>query len=399
MPVTDDIIQKSHDYLMPTYPLQGIVLERGEGCYLYDTEGKKYLDVAAGIAVCSLGHAHPGYIETATAQMGKFIMCPGSYPTGPRAACAEYLVTHSAFDQVFFSNSGAEAIEGALKLARKWAHEHKGEDCKEFICFRNSFHGRTFGAVSITEKSKHQPWFAPYLPGAHFADLNDIDSVKELLSDKICALVVEPVQGESGIRPADPAFLQALRDLCDEHNILLVFDEIQCGIGRLGTLFAYQHFGVTPDILCLAKGLGNGYPVGALMAGQDLAACFGGGVHGTTYGGNPLATRLALFVLQQINRPAFLENVIETGASLRAGLQKLQQKTGRIEEVRGIGLMIGVDINGDFAALMKELLAAGLMATKAGEKTLRLTPPLIAGPDEVKLCLEILEQVLVKGDA
>lgn len=389
---TRDLLERADRVFLNTYPLQPIVPERGEGCYLYDVDGRKYLDFAAGIAVAALGHAHPAFIRACTEQIAKFTICPASYATRPRVECAEYLVDRCHLDQVFFSNSGAEAIEGALKLVRKAAYDTKGPHAHEIICFRQSFHGRTYGAVSITEKRLHHPFFEPYLPGVHFATFNDLDSVRAVASDKTAAIFVEPVQGEGGIRPADPAFLKGLKDLAHAHGAALVFDEVQVGMGRMGTLFAYEHFGVEPDVICLAKGLGGGFPVGAFLARKALAAHFTEGVHGTTYGGNPLATHVAHAVVREITAPGFLDRVRETARLLRAGLEDLGRETNAIEDIRGVGLLLGIDTVFDIRKLLATAQKNGLLATQAGERTFRMTPPLVAGAPEVSEALDILRR-------
>lgn len=386
--------ERAKDLFLNTYPIQPVAMERGEGCWLYDTDGKKYLDFAAGIAVASLGHAHPAIIRALEEQSRKFMICPASYMTAPRVECAQLLVDHSCFDRVFFCNSGAEAIEAALKLARKWAHENRSPECKDIIAFKRSFHGRTYGAASVTGKAPHQPYFAPHLPGVSFGEFNDIESVRALVTDRTCAIILEPVQGEGGINPAKPDFLNALRALCDEAGIVLIFDEIQAGIGRIGTLFAYQHFGVEPDLAAIAKGMGGGFPVGAMLAKEKFAGAFRPGDHGTTYGGNPLACAVALAVLSEISKPAFLKNVRSTGTYFIDRLKKLQKKNKRIIDVRGIGLLVGVDVKGDIKALLSALRDSGLLATQAGDKTLRLTPPLIAGKDEVDKTVELIGAAL-----
>lgn len=390
--VTRDLLERAERVFLNTYPLQPIVPERGQGCYLYDVDGRKYLDFAAGIAVAALGHAHPAFIRACTEQIEKFTICPASYATRPRVECAEFLVDRCHLDQVFFCNSGAEAVEGALKLVRKAAYDTKGPEAHEIVCFRQSFHGRTYGAVSITEKRLHHPFFEPYLPGVHFATFNDFDSVRAVVSKKTAAIFVEPVQGEGGIRPADPGFLEGLRQLADDHGTALVFDEVQVGMGRMGTLFAYEHFGVEPDVICLAKGMGGGFPVGAFLASKDLAVHFTEGVHGTTYGGNPLATHVAHAVIREIAAPGFLEAVRKTSRLLWDGLEDLRRETKAIEEVRGVGLLIGIDTVFDIKKLLAAAQKNGLLATQAGERTFRMTPPLIAGPAEVSEALDILRR-------
>lgn len=389
-----DLIERGKAVLMNTYPAQSMVLDRGKGCYLYDTEGREYLDFAAGIAVVSLGHANKTLADALRSQAEKVTMSVASHLTEAKVEAAEILTRGRPCDKVFFTNSGTEAMEGSLKLARAWAHENRGHDVKEFIAFRNSFHGRSYGANSITEKSLTYPQFGPYLPGCHFAAFNDLESARELVSDKTCAIIVEPVQGEGGITPASPEFLQGLRDLCDRNDIILIFDEIQCGMGRIGEFFAYDHFGVAPDIITLAKGIGSGFPVGAFMAREKFASAFSPGVHGTTYGGNPLACAVVRAVTREISKPEFLAHIRHTGAALMEGLRDLQRRSNKIEDVRGLGLMVGADLSVDIKIFLGKLRDNGMFATQAGNKTLRLTPPLVAGKSEIEKALGLIEKTL-----
>ncbi len=398
MITTAEYLARAQDVLMPVYTLQNVVMDRGAGCYLYDTDGKKYIDCAAGIAVASLGHAHPKMIAAATDQMGKLMTVPASYTTSPRIEAAEILIKNSCMDQVFFCNSGTEAVEAALKLARKWAHDVKGPRCKEIITFGKSFHGRSYGAVSVTEKARTYPEFGPYLPGVHFATFNNIDSVKNLVSPDTCAIIFEPVQGEGGITPIDIEFYKALRSLCDEHNIALIADEVQAGMGRLGTFFAYESFGIEPDIITLAKGIAGGFPVGAMLAKTKFAKHLTPGVHGTTYGGNPLSTHMAATVAGEIAKPEFLAHVKKMGAHFKNKLDQLRRETNCIEDIRGMGLMLGVDTVFNIKKLMKALVENGLVATVAGERTLRLTPPLIITEAEIDEAVAILAKTLRQGD-
>lgn len=394
---TENYVQRATDNIMPLYSIKDAVLERGKNCHVWDTEGREYLDCIAGIAVVSVGHCNERVINAITDQINKLTMCSGSYQTVPKIECAELLTELSCMDQVFFTNSGAEAVEGALKLARKWAHHNKSEDAKEIIAFKDSFHGRTYGAVTCTYKSVKQPDFGPYLPGVHHAEFNNLESVKSFINDKTAAILVEPVQGEGGILPAEEEFLKGLRDLCDENNIALIFDEIQAGMGRLGTLFAYETFNVEPDMITIAKGMGGGFPVGAFLAKKKFSEVFKYGDHGTTYGGNPLVTRIAYEVIDQIRQPAFLQNVIETGNYLMEGLNKLKADTNSIEDIRGKGLMIGVDTVYDINKLLKAMQDNGLLATQAGAKSMRLTPPLTMGKAEADEALEKIGHVIKKG--
>ncbi|MEM8833521.1 MAG: acetylornithine/succinylornithine family transaminase [Pseudomonadota bacterium] len=390
--------ERATEVIMPLYPAKDVTLERGEGVYLYDDTGKEYLDCAAGIAVSSLGHGNTAYTQGAIDQLNKFIMCVGSFPTKPKVEAAELLVSNCCAEQIFFCNSGAEAIEGSLKLARKWAHKNKSENCKDIIAFDQSFHGRTYGAVSCTYKSTKQPEFGPYLPGVHFAEFNNLESVKSLINDNVCAILVEPIQGEGGIRPATKEFMQGLRALCDEHEIVLISDEIQAGMGRLGTLFAHDYFDIEVDLCTIAKGMGGGFPIGAFLGKKKFTSAFDAGDHGTTYGGNPLGTRLVYETVKQINQPEFLKNVKETGTYLLEQLEKLKGETNSIEEIRGIGLMIGVDTAFDIKEILNELLHNGLIATQAGANSLRLTPPLIFDKSHVDEAIDKIGHVIKKSE-
>ncbi len=394
----NDLISQAKANYMNVYNLQDVVLERGDGCYLFDTDGKKYLDCAAGIAVVALGHSSPVFKKAITEQMDMFSMCTGSFVTPSKAAAADLLTKASGLDRVFFCNSGTEAVEGALKLARLWAHKEKSPDAKEFITFRQSFHGRTFGAVSVTEKAHTYPEFGPYLPGVQWAQYNDVDSVKRLISKKTCAIIVELIQGEGGVRPATPEFAKGLRQLCDEHDIAIIVDEIQTGMGRTGTMFAFEQYGITPDIMTLAKGLGGGFPVGAFLAKEKFGKHIGPGTHGSTYGGNPLACAVALAVSSEINQPAFLKSVRDTGAYLKEGLERLKRETNSIEDIRGTGLIFGIDTVFDIKKLIKKLLENGVIATQAGDRSLRLTPPLIADKGHADEAIDKIGHVIRKGD-
>jgi acetylornithine/N-succinyldiaminopimelate aminotransferase len=396
------IIADSNKVLVKTYTPQPVVMSHGAGVYVWDSEGRKYLDFAAGIAVASLGHAHPKMVETISTQAARLMAVQASYMTEEKLKCAQLLIDHSGLDLVYFANSGTETIEGAIKMARKWAYDHKHEKAHELIAFRQSFHGRTMGAASLTEKAHVQPFFAPYLPGVHFATFNDIDSVKACVNENTAAIFLEPVQGEGGLVPADPAFLKALRTLCTQEHIALVYDEVQAGMGRMGTLFAHQAFGadadVMPDIACIAKGMGGGFPVGAIVAKRKFADAIVPGTHGTTYGGNPLACAVAGTVIGELLHGGFFENVQKTSAYFFNGLKTLQRESNKIEDIRGKGLMVGVDTTLDIQVLLRHLQKNGLMATRAGKKTLRLTPPLIVNTSHIDEALEILQTTLCELD-
>ena len=388
------IIDETKKVLVSTYTSQPVVMDHGKGAYAWDTDGKKYLDFAAGIAVASLGHAHPALLKTIREQSEKMITCQASYATEPKLAAAKVLLEGTCFDQVYFSNSGTESIEASMKTVRKWAYDHKSKDANEIIAFRKSFHGRTYGAASITEKRHSQPYFEPYIPAIHFAEFNNLESVKKLVSKKTCAIFVEPIQGEGGVLPATQEFLQGLRDICDQEDIALVFDEVQAGMGRIGTLYAYQSFGVEPDIAALAKGMGSGFPVGAMVAREKFGSAIVVGTHGTTYGGNPLACAVAHTVVSEMLKPGFFENVKKTGEFFKEGLKEIQRESNKITDIRGMGLLVGVDSSVEIKTLLKGLQKNGLMATQAGDASLRLTPPLIIGEKEAKEALDIIAQTL-----
>jgi acetylornithine/N-succinyldiaminopimelate aminotransferase len=389
-----DIIAETEKYLVSTYTSQPVVLSHGEGVYAWDTDGKKYLDFAAGIAVASLGHKPQAILKTLNEQAAKMMTCQSSYATLPKLEASKLIVENSPFDQIYWSNSGTESVEAAIKLARKWAYDNKSKDANEIIAFRKSFHGRTMGSASITEKFHVQPFFAPYVPGIKWAKFNDLASVKEQISDKTAAIIVEPVQGEGGVTPATKEFLQGLRDLCDQNNIALIFDEVQTGFGRIGYLFASDAFGVEPDVGCYAKGLGGGFPVGCMLAKKKVGSAFIVGVHGTTYGGNPLATAIAGTVVKEMLKPGFLENVRKTSAFFVEGLKKLQRDSNKITDIRGMGLMIGIDTTIDIKKLIKGIQHHGLMTTQAGDATLRLVPPLILTEKHAQEALDIIEDAL-----
>lgn len=397
---TRQIIDDTFKILVKTYAPQPVVMDYGKGCYAYDTDGKEYLDFAAGIAVASLGHAHPAILETLNRQAGRLMATQASYATKEKLDCAQLLHDHTKFDLIYFSNSGTESVECALKMARKWAYDNKSQDAHEIIAFRSSFHGRTYGAASVTEKRHSQPYFEPYLPGVHYAQFNDIESVKKLVNAKTAAIILEPVQGEGGLASATPAFLKALRSLCDEQKICLIFDEVQAGMGRLGYFNAYDAFPqedgsvVMPDIACWAKGMGGGFPVGAVGAKEEFGKAIVVGTHGTTYGGNPLACAVAHAVMSEMLKPGFLDNVRARGEQFMEGLRKIQRESNKITEVKGSGLMIGVDTPFDIKQVLGALQANGLMATQAGSSTLRLTPPLIVTEQEIDKAIEIIGTTL-----
>ncbi len=388
-------LERANDILINVYGFWPVQFEKGKGVYLYDTEKKKYLDFGAGIAVNNLGYNHPAYTKALKKQIEKLHMGLCYVADPQRMEAAETILAVSEFDQVFFCSTGAEAVEGALKTARKWAKETKGPSCYETIYVKNSFHGRTMGALSVIGQAHYREPFEPLLPGMHEAEFNNLDSIRKLITPNTASIIVEPVMGEGGIIPASQEFLEGLRALCDEHDICLIFDEVQCGMGRTGTIFAYEHYNVVPDLICLAKGLGCGFPVGAYMGRRKFTSVITPGTHGSTYGGNPLACTAVTTVIKEMLKPGFLENVEETGRILKEGLEEIAQGTNRISNVRGMGMMLAADYNGgpvkDF---IKVLLKNGLVVLSCGDNSFRFVPPLILTPKQAKEGLSIIKSTL-----
>ncbi len=387
-------IREAEKNLILCYDHYDIILDRGEGAFLYDSSGKRYLDFMGGYGVTSLGHCHPALIKAIEEQSGRLMICPGGYLTEPRIKAAKLLTDNCCSDRVFFQNSGAEAVDAAIKIARKWAWQEKGPQASEIICLNRAFHGRTMGAVSLTYKRDSQPYFGPYMQGTRTANINDIQSVRDLISEKTAGIILEPVQGEGGLIPAEKGFLQELREICTREKIAMISDEIQTGMGRMGTLFAHAAFDYEPDILCIAKGMGSGFPVGAVMAKDDFGGRITPGDHGSTYGGNPLACHVVYTVVSEILKPGFLENVRETGAYFMDRLKMLQQKSTAVKDIRGCGLMIGVEPAANAKSILKRLQHNGLMASIVGENTIRFVPPLIIGKKEIDEAMAIFETVL-----
>ena len=379
---------------MNTYSRFPICFERGEGMYLYDIEGKKYLDFVAGIAVNSLGHANPRLGETIAKQAMTLIHCSNLYYTVPQVKLAEKLVEKTDFDKVFFCNSGAESVESALKLARKYAYM-KGKPGTDIIAMEHSFHGRTYGAVTATGQEKYQKGLGEMLPNIIHVPYNDFDALKAAVSEKTCAILMEVMQGEGGIIPADKEYLQNVRKLCDEKDILLMFDEVQTGVGRCGELFAYQVYGVAPDCLSTAKGLAGGVPIGAFMAKESAAKAFNPGDHASTFGGNPLATACGLVVMNELFEGGLLENVKKNGRYLGETLKNLAKKHEKmVSDVRGMGFMWGMELKGEAAPIIKKCIDAGLLLVGAGPNVIRFVPPLIAKKEDIDEMAKILDKAL-----
>ncbi len=388
-----EMIEKAEQLLMHTYSRYQIVLDKGEGVYLYDINGKKYLDFAAGIAVFALGYGNKEYNDALKNQVDKLLHTSNYYYNIPTINAAEKLVKASGMDRVFFTNSGTEAIEGAVKLARKYYFNKTKHAGSEIISMDRSFHGRSMGALSITGQPKYREAFEPLIGGAVFAEFNDINSVKEKITDDTCAIIVEPIQGEGGLYPADKEFLSDLRKICDERDILLIFDEIQCGMGRTGTMFAYQGYGVKPDIIACAKALGCGVPVGAFAATEKVASAFEPGDHGTTYGGNPFATAAVSKVFDLFESEQLLKHVNEISVYLADKLDELVKKYPFLLERRGKGLMQGLEFKVPVKDYIAKAMDKGLILIGAGSNIIRFVPPLIITREHVDEMAEILESI------
>lgn len=387
-------IEKAEQFLVHTYNRYPIVLDHGEGVYLYDRNGEKYLDFAAGIAVCSLGYSHEGYKNALKEQAEKLLHVSNLFYTAPTADAAEKLKKASGMDRVFFTNSGTEAIEGALKAARKYAYT-KQSGRFEFVAMNHSFHGRSMGAVSVTGTESYRTPFEPLVSGVRFARYNDLESVKAQITDKTCAIILETLQGEGGIYPAEPIFLEGLRKICDEQDILLIFDEIQCGMGRTGSMFAWQDYEVKPDLMCMAKAIGNGVPVGAFAMTEKVAEySLKPGDHGTTYGGNPFVCAAVSKVLDIFEEEKIVEHVKEIAPYLEGKLEELVEEFETVKERRGKGLMQGLVLKRPVGEVISNAQKEGLLVISAGGNVLRMVPPLIIEKEHVDEMIEKLKKAL-----
>ncbi len=395
---SEEIRALEETYLFPTYKRYDLYVSHGSGAYVYDLDGRKYLDFLAGIAVNSLGYAHPRLVAVLNEQGRRLVHCSNLFYHPYQGMLAKRLVELSGMARVFFSNSGTEAIEAALKIARAYAHKLGRPDKSRILALKNSFHGRTFGALSITAQEKYQAPFRPLVPDVTIVEAS-VAALEEAFSDTVCALVMEPVQGEGGIVPMPEEFMRAARRLCDRHDALLVLDEIQCGLGRTGKYFAFQHYGVAPDLVTLAKSLAAGYPLGAVLGNRRVEASLGPGDHGTTFGGGPLACRLALEVLDVIRDEDLLPRVTELGGRLLSGLRSLASRHRSLGEVRGLGLMVGAELGSAAREVVQRLLGYGVIANAAHESVLRLLPPFIISENEVEEFLRILDRVLTEIEA
>ena len=379
--------------LMPVYPRSPVRPVRGEGVYLYGENGEKYLDFASGIAVNSLGHGHPHLVRAIQDQAATLMHVSNLYGSPQGEALAQRLIDGSFADTVFFTNSGAEAVECAIKAARRYHHAKGNAHRHELITFASAFHGRTLGTISATNQDKLRDGFAPLLPGFTVVEFDNLEAVRAAVGEHTAGFLIEPVQGEGGIRAASHAFLEGLRALADENDLMLVFDEVQCGVGRTGKLYAYQHYGIQPDIMAIAKGIGGGFPLGACLATERAAAGMVIGTHGSTYGGNPLAMAAGRAVLEVIDDPAFLEHVTRIGERLRGALEQMIPNHDHLfESVRGLGLMLGIKMKSDSRPFVAHLRDQGVLTVAAGDNVVRVLPPLIVEEAHVSEFVERLSE-------
>ncbi len=389
----NEIINKCEEVILHTYNRFPIVFDKGDGVYLYDTDGNKYLDFVAGIAVYALGYGNTQYEEAIVKQVEKVMHISNYYYSVPMYEAAQKLVTASGLSKVFFTNSGAEAIEGAIKTARKYYYDKHGKADSEIIAMQHSFHGRTMGALSVTGTPKYREAFEPLIGNVKFAEYNDYDSAAALVTDKTCTIILETVQGEGGIHPADKEYLVKLRKLCDDKDILLILDEVQCGMGRTGYMYAYQRFGILPDVMTTAKALGCGVPVGAFVC-SEKAAAMGAGDHGSTYGGNPFVTAVVSKVFDLFEENNILENVKKVGEYLYKRLDEIAELSSHIVAHRGIGLIQALEFDIPVRDIINKCREKGLILINAGEKVIRFIPPLIITEANVDEMIEILSEAV-----
>ncbi len=387
-------IEDANKVLMHTYNRYQIVLDHGEGVHLFDTDNKKYLDFAAGIAVFALGYGNKVFNDALKNQIDKLLHTCNLYYNVPSIEAAKKIVKATGLERVFFTSSGTEAIEGAVKLARKYYYKKHGIANSQIISMDNSFHGRSMGALSITGTKKYREAFEPLIGGVVFAKYNDLNSVAELMTSNTCAVIMEPIQGEGGLYPATKEFIQGVRKLCDEKGVLLILDEIQCGMGRTGTMYAYEQYGVKPDIITTAKALGCGVPVGAFVASEEVASAFEPGDHGTTYGGNPFVTSAVNAVFEIFEQDGVLDHVKEIAPYLEEKLKELVQKYDFVLEHRGVGLMQGLEFSFPVKDIIPKVMEKGLILISAGANIIRFVPPLVITKKDVDDMIQILDSVL-----
>lgn len=390
---TEELKASADQYLMGTYARQPISIVRGRGTKVYDLEGREYVDFVGGIAVNLLGHGHPDLVLAVQKQAAQLIHTSNLYYTEPQVRLAQMLVDHSFADQVFFCNSGAEANEAAIKLVRRYSHDKYGSGRFEIITMKQSFHGRTMATLTATGQEKVQKGYEPLVPGFSYVTFNHLAELQHALTDKTAAIMLEPIQGEGGVHVVSREYLKAVRELCTQRDILLIFDEVQTGMGRTGTLFAYEQLNVQPDIMTLAKGLGGGVPIGACLAKAPVAKAFGPGSHASTFGGNPLACAAALAVFRVLLDGRVLDQARRMGEYLSKGLSECKDRHHLVRDVRGLGLLQGMEVEMDAKTVVADCLKRGFLVNAVGEHVLRLIPPLIITQPEVDRLLEVLSHI------
>ena len=376
-----------------TYARFPITLIRGEGCHVWDEDEREYIDFVGGIAVCALGHSSPLVTKVLADQSKKLVHVSNLYYTRPQVELAQCLVENSFADRVFFCNSGAEANEAAIKLARRFSEEKYGKDRHVIITMKGSFHGRTMATLSATGQEKVQKGYDPLLSGFRFVPFNDLPSLEQAIDPSVCAVILEPIQGEGGVVCPDPNYLKGVRKLCDEKNLLLIFDEVQVGMGRTGRLFAYEHYGVTPHIMTLAKALGNGLPIGAMLSVEAISSAFGPGSHASTFGGTPLVTAVSGAVIRSLLDDGWIDHCREMGDYFTDRLLGLKERYNFIVEVRGKGLIIGMELNREGASIVRACMEKGFLINCAQDKVLRFIPPLIISKEEIDLLISTLDDI------
>lgn len=395
--ITNDILADSQKYIMNTYGRQPLVLVKGRGSKVYDSDGREYLDFVSGVAVNNLGHCHPRVVVALQKQAQRLIHVSNHYHNEPQINLAKALVRHSFADKVFFCNSGTEAIEAAIKLARRYSREVLKQDRFEIITMRGSFHGRTLGSLTATGQEKFHKSFEPLVPGFRYVPYNDIPAVEQAVGPQTCAILVEPIQGEGGVNLPDQGYFKALRGICDRNNLLLMVDEVQTGMGRTGRLFGYEHFDIVPDVAALAKGLGAGMAIGALIATDKAASALTPGSHGSTFGGNPLACAAALASLETLLEDNIIVQAVEQlGRHFTEGLMELKKKYGFVKEVRGMGLLLGMELDFEGKEIVTACLKEGFLINCTMDRVLRFMPPLIITEEEIDLLIGTLDTLFAK---
>lgn len=390
---TEELKRSAEQYLMDTYTRQPISIVRGRGTKVYDLEGREYIDFVGGIAVNILGHGHPDLVLAIQKQAAQLIHASNLYYTEPQVKLAQMLVDHSFADKAFFCNSGAEANEAAIKLARRYSHDKYGAGRFGIITMKQSFHGRTMATLTATGQEKVQKGYDPLLSGFSYVAFNHLAELEQVVNDKTAAIMLEPIQGEGGVHVADRDYLKAVRELCTQKDILLIFDEVQTGMGRTGTLFAYEQMGVQPDVMTLAKGLGGGVPIGACLATAKVAKAFGPGSHASTFGGNPLACAAALAVLRVLLEGRVLDQARRMGDYLSKGLSECKDRHHMVRDVRGLGLLQGIEVEMDAKTVVSDCLKRGILINATGDHVLRFVPPLIITQAEIDRLIEVLSQI------